>query len=172
MIKFETLDQPIWFFRLSSNLFPSKQVLIVLQAIGSQGASIQDVYISLNCAINPVCKLLTSTNNGGRPLTAGDCQNIGRRDGWLRIRKPEALMGVKASVCFKKPIHLDGNKKPIILHWLRHSYATHLLESGTALRYIQEILGHKSSRTTEIYTHVSTRQLRQIKSPIDDLEIE
>ncbi len=60
-------------------------------------------------------------------------------------------------------------KKPVTLHWLRHSYATHLLESGTDLRYIQELLGHKSSKTTEIYTHVSTKNIQQIKSPFDDL---
>jgi integrase/recombinase XerD len=59
--------------------------------------------------------------------------------------------------------------KPVTLHWLRHSYATHLLENGTDLRYIQEILGHSSSKTTEIYTHVSTNSIQRIKNPFDDL---
>ena len=59
--------------------------------------------------------------------------------------------------------------KPVTLHWLRHSYATHLLENGTDLRYIQEILGHRSSRTTEIYTHVSTNSIQKIVSPYDQL---
>jgi integrase/recombinase XerD len=69
----------------------------------------------------------------------------------------------------KQALQKAGNTKPVTLHWLRHSYATHLLESGTDLRYIQELLGHSSSKTTEIYTHVSTKSIQQIKSPFDDL---
>ncbi|MBN2727956.1 MAG: site-specific integrase [Bacteroidales bacterium] len=69
----------------------------------------------------------------------------------------------------KKALYLCKISKPVTLHWLRHSYATHLLESGTDLRYIQELLGHKSSKTTEIYTHVTQKSLQQIRSPFDDL---
>ena len=70
---------------------------------------------------------------------------------------------------FKQSLFKANNKKPVTLHWLRHSYATHLLESGTDLRYIQDLLGHKSSKTTEIYTHVSTKNIQNIRSPFDDL---
>ena len=69
----------------------------------------------------------------------------------------------------KQALEKSKIKKPVTLHWLRHSYATHLLENGTDLRYIQEILGHSSSRTTEIYTHVSNKSLQKIISPFDTL---
>ena len=60
-----------------------------------------------------------------------------------------------------------GIKKRVTPHMLRHSFATHLLEQGVDIRYIQTILGHESSKTTEIYTHVSTKSLAKIKSPLD-----
>jgi integrase/recombinase XerD len=72
---------------------------------------------------------------------------------------------------FKDALLKAGIRKEVGVHSLRHSYATHLHENGLDIRYIQELLGHKSTRTTEIYTHVSRRNLIAIRSPIEDLDI-
>ena len=65
-----------------------------------------------------------------------------------------------------------GIKKRVYPHILRHSYATHHLEQGTDLRYIQEWMGHASSKTTEIYTHVSKTDFNKFKNPMDDIDFE
>lgn len=69
----------------------------------------------------------------------------------------------------KRAIQKSGIRKRVTLHTLRHSYATHLLEHGIDLRYIQSLLGHSSPKTTMIYTHISTKKWKDIPSPIDFL---
>ncbi|MET3210675.1 UNVERIFIED_CONTAM: site-specific recombinase XerD [Paenibacillus sp. PvR008] len=68
---------------------------------------------------------------------------------------------------FEKALAEAGICKQVSIHSLRHSFATHLLENGIDLRYIQELLGHQSVRTTERYTHVSRRDIGRIQSPLD-----
>ena len=69
--------------------------------------------------------------------------------------------------CLGKACKAAGIKKPVTPHTLRHSYATHMLENGVDLRYIQELLGHARPETTMIYTHVARKDLLSIKSPLD-----
>ncbi|MBW6536675.1 MAG: site-specific integrase [Mariniphaga sp.] len=68
----------------------------------------------------------------------------------------------------KKTAKNAGVQKRVYPHILRHSFATHNLEQGMDLRFIQELLGHESSKTTEIYTHVSQKDLQKFKNPFDD----
>ena len=72
---------------------------------------------------------------------------------------------------FRKAVLKCGILKHVTVHTLRHSFATHLLEHGVNLRYIQTLLGHSSSKTTEIYTHVTNKGLFDIKSPLDNLDL-
>lgn len=91
---------------------------------------------------------------------------------WLfEGQKGEAYHPRSLQMVLQQSAKAANIKKDISMHTLRHSFATHLLENGTDLRYIQSLLGHSSSKTTEIYTHITTKGFDQIISPMDRLNI-
>lgn len=94
-------------------------------------------------------------------------------NGWLfpGQRTGRHLTERSAQKVFEKALNEAGIEKSASIHSLRHSFATHLLEGGIDLRYIQELLGHQSVRTTERYTHVSRRNISKIQSPLIEWRI-
>jgi site-specific recombinase XerD len=133
--------------------------------------------------IRPESNMLYVRQSKGRkdrpvPLSAGVYAVL---DHYIKLYAPhvyvfEGVNGGKYSYSssrqlFKRAVRSSGLRRHITLHTLRHSYATHLLQSGTDIRYIQEILGHNDPKTTMIYTRVTMRDLRDIKSPFDDMDL-
>jgi site-specific recombinase XerD len=92
-------------------------------------------------------------------------------DEWLFPGMPQDqhLSIRSAQNIFNKALEKARIQKQLSIHSLRHSFATHLLENGTDIKYIQELLGHASVRTTERYTHVARRHVLKIQSPLDNL---
>lgn len=92
-----------------------------------------------------------------------------RPDEWLFpgriLAEPINVSSIQKT--FKKSLHKAGIKKAASVHTLRHSFATHLLQGGTDLYYIQRFLGHSAASTTSIYLHITGKDLGKIKSPID-----
>jgi integrase/recombinase XerD len=101
----------------------------------------------------PVLQKYLKTKNGNDYVFESD------RGGKLTERTVQKV--------FSTALEKSGIKRPATCHSLRHSFATHLLEAGTSIRYIQELLGHAKLETTQIYTKVANNNLQTIKSPLD-----
>ena len=104
-----------------------------------------------------------SIRSGLREIAAAkrgsDYLFISERGGKLAERTAQKI--------FENSLKKAGIKKDATFHSLRHSFATHLLENGVDVRYVQELLGHRNIRTTQIYTHVTNPNLKNIKSPLE-----
>jgi len=146
--------------------------------------------------VGEVTRLLITDLDSGRMAIRVD-QGKGRKDRYVML-SPSLLETLRAywreskpkvflfpGVGGKKPLCISaaqkafgrarlqaGIKKPVSFHTLRHSFATHLVESGTSLRTIQALLGHRSLQTTERYTHLAQNYLHQTTSPLDRLRKE
>ena len=118
------------------------------------GKGRKDRYTMLSDIAMESLSLYMNANNPEKWLFPGKKGNT-----HLTVRSVEKI--------FEAAVKRAGIAKEVSVHSLRHSFATHLLESGVDLRYIQELLGHKSSKTTEIYTHVSNKDIGKIRSPLD-----
>jgi integrase/recombinase XerD len=112
---------------------------------------------------------LTLLSDQAHAVLLSYLEESGSKEEWLfpgqYVGKP--LTERTAQKIFEQALKGSGILKKSGIHSLRHSFATHLLEGGIDLRYIQELLGHRSSRTTERYTHVSNKDISRIKSPLD-----
>ncbi|MCK5029408.1 MAG: tyrosine-type recombinase/integrase [Bacteroidales bacterium] len=157
-----------------------KTMLLLVYACGLRRGEVGNLRIQDINAERKVILIRKAKGNKDRlvPISA---KTIEALRSYYRLFKPKryifetnlgmAYPGETIYKIFKRALEKTGIKKKAGIHSLRHSYATHLLENGTDLRYIQTILGHRSSKTTEIYTHVSTHNISNINSPADDLDI-
>jgi site-specific recombinase XerD len=100
------------------------------------------------------------------------CRDAYPTDRWLfpEARPGRHLTTRSVQRIVKNAATAAGIEKDVTVHTLRLSFATHLLEGGTNLRVIQDLLGHQSARTTQIYTHVAQSMIESVRSPLDDLE--
>ena len=132
-----------------SDIDIDRRHILVRQAKGRK-----DRYVVLAESVLPMLENYLSTYQPGKFLIEGQAGGQ---------YSPESIRSFLKRAC--KSANINKHVTP---HTLRHSYATHLLESGIDLRYIQELLGHQSPRTTMVYTHVTRKSLMQVRSPLDD----
>ena len=155
----------------------------ILMLIYSAGLRMGELLALQPSDIVPERGIITVRKGKGRKdrITLLSSKVLQKLEEYLAQYKPKTYLfegqdgGRYSSASVRAIFHAARRKAGIVtpakVHTLRHSFATHLLEKGTDLRYIQALLGHASSKTTEVYTHVSTKAIGNIRSPLDDLNV-
>ncbi len=121
-----------------------------------QGKGSKDRYTVLSEVALVALQTYWQTESNAKWVFPGAC-----KERHLNVRSVQNI--------FVKAKDKAGLQKSVSMHSLRHSFATHLLEDGTDLRYVQELLGHSRPETTMIYTHVTQKDLKRIRSPLDNI---
>jgi len=148
----------------SSTNIKHKSILMLIYSAGLRRSELLNIRISDIDSERMVINIRGAKGNKDRiSLLSNNTLNLLREYYKEFKHSPTSVSNI-----LKKAVAKAGINKKVTPHVLRHSFATHLLEQGTDLRYIQELLGHSSSKTTEIYTHVSKRAIDKIKNPIDE----
>jgi site-specific recombinase XerD len=169
---------------------------LLAAAVSLRDRALLETAYATGMRVSEVTRLLITDLDSGRMAIRVD-QGKGRKDRYVML-SPSLLETLRAywreskpkgflfpGVGGNKPLCISaaqkafdrarlqaGIKKPVSFHTLRHSFATHLIESGTSVRTIQALLGHRSLQTTERYTHLAQNYLHQTKSPLDRLRKE
>lgn len=161
----------------SANNMKHKLVLKCLYGMGLRVSEVVDLKISDLDFDRDVVKISSAKRNKQRYVMLpkelkSDLKN------YIELEKSEKYLfcgrrnkyAIKSiQKIFEYAVEKAGIKKEVSCHTLRHSFATHLLEKGVDIRYIQSLLGHSRLQTTQIYTHVANSKLKNIQSPLDDL---
>lgn len=162
---------------------PKRNYRIILMTAYSAGLRISEVVRLRVEDIDPGRMLIRVRQGKGRkdryvPLSAtllevlGGCAKLAGPQEWLfpGQRAGHYICTRSVGRACKAAARAAGLRKPVSMHTLRHSFATHLLESGIDIRTIQKLLGHVKLETTTIYTHVTENQIRSTPSPLDLLD--
>ena len=155
----------------------------ILMLIYSAGLRLGELINLRRTDIIPERKQVVIRGGKGRKdrITLLSSKVLAKLDAYLDEYRPKtylfegqnggAYSDTSVQAIFKQAKAKAGITAPATVHTLRHSFATHLLEKGTDLRYIQTLFFHNDTTTTEIYTHVSTKAIGKIRSPLDDLDL-
>jgi integrase/recombinase XerD len=173
-------DEVTRLFKAVDNL-KHRAILLVIYAGGLRVSEV--VQLKVGDIDGERHRVLVRSGKGGkgRYTIIGDAALEALREYWRAYRpqgwlfpgdRPDEPMSTRmVQLVFQQAREKAGLHKHATVHTLRHSFATHLLEDGVDIRYIQELMGHEDVRTTQLYTHVSNVQMGRVRSPVDELRL-